>query len=147
MRKQEQRLWDRMRHCLKDKVYLERMENVVKPGRPDIDALWEGVCIPIELKSLQQYPQRATTAVLGGKGLNQNQLNWWLQWRRWGGRGLILIGIANDLLIVPAAYSDEVNTFTQSQLNEYQGQWLDVLNAIKQESQCVRNRWLISAPR
>lgn len=140
MRKQEQKLWDRMRHCLKDHVYLERVENVVNPGRPDVDTLWEGIVLPIELKALENFPKRLTTPVLGDRGLNQNQLNWWLNWRRWGGSGFIVIGISGALCAVPAKYSDEVNDFNHLHLLNFQTTWQDLITQIKRESACLRNR-------
>lgn len=140
MRKQEQKLWDRMRHCLKDHVYLERIENVVNPGRPDVDALWDGVVMPIELKALDTFPLRPTTPVLGGKGLNQNQLNWWLNWKRWGGIGFIVVGVAGELFAVPAKFSDDVNGWTRWQLSDHKVTWQELIAQIKQEAACLRKR-------
>jgi hypothetical protein len=140
VRKQEQKLWDRMRHSLKDQVYLERIENVVNPGRPDVDVLWNGIVLPVELKALENFPLRPTTPVLGGKGLNQNQLNWWLNWRRWGGSGFIVVGIAGELFAVPAKFSDDVNGFNQQLLGYFKVTWQELITQIKQESQCLRNR-------
>lgn len=140
MRKQEQKLWDRMRHCLKDHIYLERIENVVGPGRPDVDTLWAGIVLPVELKALAVFPQRPTTPVLGGKGLNQNQLNWWLNWKRWGGSGFILVGAAGELFAVPAKFSDDINNFNLQQLATYRTTWPEFITQIKQEAACLRNR-------
>lgn len=140
MRKPEQKLWDRMRHALKDQIYLERIENVVNPGRPDVDALWDGIVLPIELKALENFPQRSGTPVLGTKGLNQNQLNWWLNWRRWGGSGFIVIGIAGDIFAVPAKFSDEVNYFNHLHLINFQTSWQELITQIKQEAVCLQRR-------
>lgn len=140
MRKQEQRLWDRMRHALKDQVYLERMENVVNPGRPDIDAVWEGVSLPIELKAIEEWPVRAATPVLGGKGLNQNQLNWWLNWKRWGGSGFIVVGVGAELFAFNAQHSDELNNFSRDCFSMHRITWVDLISLIKEESKCLRNR-------
>lgn len=141
MRKLEQKLWDRMRHSLKDHVYLERVENVVHPGRPDVDTLWDGIVLPIELKALDTFPKRRETPVLGRKGLNQNQLNWWLNWRRWGGSGFIVIGVAGDIFAVPAKFSEEVNSLTRQNLYDYhEVTWQELITKIKQESACLRNR-------
>lgn len=140
MRKQEQKLWDRMRHSLKDHVYLERIENVVNPGRPDVDTLWDGVVLPVELKALETFPKRDATPVLGGSGLNQNQLNWWLNWRRWGGSGFVVIGIAGELFAVPAKFSDDVNYFTRSQLANFKTTWQELIKQIKQETTCLRKQ-------
>lgn len=140
MRKQEQRLWDRMRHALKDKIYLERIENVVNPGRPDIDALWAGIVLPIELKVADGWPMRDATPVLGRKGLNQNQLNWWLNWKRWGGSGFILVGIQGELFSIPATLSDQVNQMNHQRIRGYRTTWLGFIEQIMQESKCLRNQ-------
>jgi len=140
MRKKEQKLWDRMRHCLKDKVYLERIENVVSPGRPDVDAMWEGVILPIELKALEAYPKRPSTPTLGRRGLNLNQMNWWLNWRRWGGSGFIVVGVEMDLFAVPGVFADEVNSFTKDQLWEYKVSWVQLIQEIRKEIECLRNQ-------
>lgn len=141
MRKQEQKLWDRMRHALKDQLYLERVENVVNPGRPDVDVLWRGIALPIELKAAESFPQRPATPVLGGKGLNQNQLNWWLNWQRWGGSGFIVIGVAGDIFAVPAKFSEAVNNLTRQHLYDYhEVTWQELITQIKKEVECLRNR-------
>lgn len=141
MRKQEQKLWDRMRHSLKDQVYMERVENVVNPGRPDVDTLWDGIVLPIELKALDAFPKRPMTPVLGGAGLNQNQLNWWLNWKRWGGSGFIVVGIEGQFLFaVPAKYSDQVNNFNRLELSNFVVTWQELITQIKQEAVCLRQR-------
>ena len=140
MRKKEQKLWDRMRHCLKDKVYLERVENVISPGRPDVDAMWEGITLPLELKALEQYPVRTSTQVLGREGLNQNQMNWWLNWRRWGGSGFIVVGVEMDVFAVPGILADEINGFIHDQLLEYQVTWVQLIQEIKREAKCLQNQ-------
>jgi hypothetical protein len=140
MRKQEQKLWDRMRHSLKDHVYLERIENVVNPGRPDVDALWDGIVLPIELKALETFPKRPMTPVLGGAGLNQNQLNWWLNWKRWGGSGFIVVGIEGEVFAVPAKFSDEVNDWPREKLAWHRVSWQELIKQIKLEAQCLQRR-------
>ena len=141
MRKREQKLWDRMRNGLKKNLYIERMENVVSSGRPDVDTMWHGITIPVELKAAEQYPARPGTPVLGkSKGLSQNQLNWWLKWKLWGGSGFIVIAVATDVFAVPAKYSDEVNSFTRAQLWEYETKWVQLTEIIKKEATCLQNR-------
>lgn len=122
MRKPEQRLWDRMRKALGDKYYLERVENCVVAGRPDIDLMLRGIVLPIELKAAT-YPKRPSTPVLGKDGLNQNQLNWWLKWRKHGGQGFIIVGVDQDLYMVPCKYSEEVNSYTRLDLEEFLVVW------------------------
>lgn len=141
MRKPEQKLWDRMRNALKGKVYLERIENIVHPGRPDVDSMWDGIVLPIELKVVESYPKRSSSPVLGkNKGLNQNQLNWWLEWQSWGGFGFIVVGVGLYVFAVPAELSDEINGLTYSELLEHQVTWTQFIEIIRKEALCLRNR-------
>lgn len=141
MRKPEQRLWDRIRTHMSTQIYIERIENLVGAGRPDIDAMTYGITIPLELKAVERYPHLATTAVLGMKhGLNQNQLNWWLRWKEWGGRGIIVIGVKLDVYLIPAYRSEEINSLTRYQLLIYRmNSWQDGIQAIQQEAKCLQN--------
>lgn len=119
MRKTEQRLWDRMRRALNGKARLERVENVVHVGTPDLLALVNGITTPIELKAVEDYPARATTRVLGDKGLSNDQRNWHKDWQKWGGRSLIAVGVGSrDLFIIPGKRADDVNEMTAMQLAE-----------------------------
>lgn len=139
MRKQEQKLWDRMRHALKDQVYLERIENVVTPGRPDVDVMHNGITLPVELKSIPAWPRKSTTPVLGrAHGLSQNQLNWWLQWQRWGGRGFILVSVAGELFAMPGKFSEEINSCNVAHFVARRVTWAEFVLAIKQEAECVQ---------
>ena len=140
MRKKEQKLWDRMRSALKTEVYLERIENMVSAGRPDVDAMWEGIVLPIELKAAAEFPKRPSTPVLGREGLNLNQLNWWLNWKRWGGSGLIVVSVGRAVYAIPAEFSDEVNSFTSIRFLDYKVDWAELLEIIKKEITCLQNR-------
>lgn len=139
MRRNEQKLWDRMRHGLKNKVYFERVENVMVPGRPDVDTMWNGITIPIELKAVEDYPHRPSTAVLGRKGLNQNQLNWWLNWKRLHGSGFIVVGVARDIFTVPAEHSDQINSFTREDFRPFESSWQQLIQEIRKEVLCLQN--------
>lgn len=140
MRKQEQRLWDRMRRALATDLYLERVENVVSAGRPDVDVMWGGVTMPVELKTVAVWPRRASTPVLSHAKLNRNQINWWLRWRRWGGVGRILVGVGGELFAVPGEFSDHINSFTRARLLPYRVTWADFILLVKQEAQCLLRR-------
>ena len=110
MRKKEQRLWDRMRRALNGRVRLERIENVVANGTADVLALVGGVTTPLELKSVDAFPVRATTRVLGAEGLSRDQRNWHRDWQRWGGRSLIVISVGSrELFVISGGVADVVN--------------------------------------
>lgn len=117
MRKPEQRLYDRMRRALFPLIRLERIENAVGTGRPDVDALANGIFTPIELKCVAAPPVRVTTPVLGDKkGLNRDQRNWHLDWRNYGGRSLIVVGIGREVFAIGGWAADGINAMTLDDL-------------------------------
>lgn len=143
MRKPEQRLWDNMRNALGGKFYLERHENAVGFGRPDVDVMYRGVTLPVELKARENYPARTTTPILGSAhGLNLNQRNWWLTWYRCGGCGYIIIRVEHDLYCVPASVTEVVNELTESELKDYQADWKTIAGQITLTAKriCIRNQ-------
>lgn len=110
MRKKEQRLWDRMRRALTGRVRLERIENVVANGTADVLALCHGVVTPLELKSVDAFPAREATRVLGAEGLSRDQKNWHRDWHRWGGRSLIVVSVGSrDLFVLSGGIGDLIN--------------------------------------
>lgn len=115
----EQRLWDRLRKAMTGKVYTERIENLVGVGRPDVDTLIAGSFIPIELKQVKQWPARATSKVLGKKGLSQVQKNWHLQWKSWGGKSLIVVGVGLNVYAFTGDFADDLNDFCKQEFDEY----------------------------
>lgn len=117
MRKREQRLWDRMRQALNGRVRLERIENVVSNGTADVFALANGITTPMELKSVESFPVRAATRVLGASGLSQDQKNWHHEWQRWGGRSLIVISVGSrELFVISGGVADKVNEMPAHEL-------------------------------
>jgi len=110
-RRPEQRLWDRLRKVAAGKLHTERIENIVGVGRPDVDTLVAGSFVPIELKQIESWPKRASTRVLGDKGLSQVQKNWHLIWRRWGGTSLIVVGVDDEVFAFSGATADHVNEY------------------------------------
>jgi hypothetical protein len=121
MRKSEQLLWDRLKRCRDLRapmLYMERMENRLGEGRPDIDTLWRGRFVPVELKQVDAYPARSNTPVLGSRGLNQQQVNWHLSWRQHGGTSLILVGVrdAQSLYLVNGSQADDLNRLSRAEL-------------------------------
>lgn len=107
----EQRLWDRLRKAAAGRVYTERVENLVGVGRPDIDTLVNGRFVPVELKAVARWPAKATTPVLGRKGVSQQQANWHLNWRRWRGRSLIVVGVGDEVYAFCGTVADDLNRY------------------------------------
>lgn len=92
---------------------MERIENLVGVGRPDVDTLVNGSFLPMELKAVKGWPVRETTKVLGRAGLRLEQRNWHLDWSRWGGKSLIVVGIGREVFAFVGGHADAVNDFTR----------------------------------
>lgn len=119
MRKPEQLLWDRMRRNLKGSgIWLERLENVVGTGRPDIDATYDGCVTVVELKQVESFPVRATTPVLGSKGLRLAQENWWLEANKHGRRGIIIVGVGPWVYGFEGWRSEHINKLSQAEFRD-----------------------------
>ena len=115
MRHPEQRLWDRLRKAAPNRVHMERIENMVGVGRPDVDTLVKGNFIPIELKYVHAWPVRAKTPVLGEDGLSRAQKNWHLNWKNWGGTSIIVIGVADETFAFNGVTADHVNSYNKEE--------------------------------
>lgn len=120
MRLKEQRLWDRMRNNIGagHGIRLERIENMVGSGFPDVWAICNGVVRPIELKAVERAPARITTRLIpSGEGLNVDQRNWHLDWRKHGGRSFIVLGLGSGAAawhyVVSGSHGDQVNDWPQ----------------------------------
>lgn len=140
MRLKEQRLWDSMRKALTGFVHTERIENTAGTGRPDVDCLVDGLFTPVELKAVEDVPARPSTPVLGGKdGLSVAQRNWALNWRRYGGRSLVIVGVgkgaARRVFIFNGRQADEINRMSiqQMELAAIGRNWYDLINRLKGE--------------
>jgi hypothetical protein len=119
MRKAEQKLWDRMRKNLKSpELQLVRIENLVGVGAPDVDAIHKSVITKMELKAVKKLPKRDTTPVLGAAaGLSAQQKNWHLEWRRHGGRSLIIVGVDSfQFYAIEGKHHDSINDMTHTDL-------------------------------
>ena len=109
----EQNLWKRITRNLSG-VHCERFEDMTKSGVPDVQAVVAGRVTWLELKATHAYPARFFTAVLGAKGLNQDQKNWHLTHRKNGGTVCTLIGVGSyDYFLVAGEHSGDVNKWTR----------------------------------
>lgn len=118
MRLPEQRLWDRMRAALGTKLRLERVENIVSVGDPDLTVTAPGNWVTrVELKWVPA-PKRPGTQVLGRSGLSLQQRNWHLEHKRFG-VSYILVGVDAAIFTIDGALHDEVNSFIMAELREH----------------------------
>lgn len=90
MRKPEQRLYDSMKANCADGVRLERIENGVGSGAPDVHAIRLGVTRWIELKVVKR-PVRDTTPLIKNDTLRREQKAWHLSYHSAGGQSFILV--------------------------------------------------------
>lgn len=120
MRLPEQRSWDRLRKALKGTgILYNRVENAVGKGDPDIELLYEGRLIKVELKVREKGPAYPYTPVLGQKyGLSIDQRNFHRRWWEHGGESLILVTLGYRYEVQHYAFSgedaDEVNNWVRT---------------------------------
>ena len=94
---------------------MDRVENGVIEGMPDVSTTAAGIDVWIELKYVAKWPSRANTRVLGDKGLRAEQINWHLRHKRAGGRSYILMGIGKEIYLADGMYAKEVNSWVSEE--------------------------------
>lgn len=118
MRQKEQRLWDAMRRRAPKWLWLQRIENAVGEGIPDVYvASHTGRSAWVELKAPIK-PVKATTRLLGTEGLRQSQINWHIKAARMNLESYILIR-DNDgqLYLLPSAIAAQINELSALELS------------------------------
>lgn len=104
------------KHMARHGDRLERVENVVGVGTPDVNYCIDGVEGWIELKSPKE-PLRAYSKLFADNHkLNQSQRNWFLRQRNAGGRGYILICTDKRWMLIDGKHADCINKLTAAQL-------------------------------
>jgi len=111
MRKPEQRLWDAMRKNNKKQLHtinLERVENYITAGMPDVHCKYHGVECWVELK-VASLPKKEGTRVMGRKGLRIEQINWHKKHHSFGLKSYILLKTGNRLFLIANKHTESVN--------------------------------------
>lgn len=118
MRKAEQKLWDTMRNNKPRGVVLNRVENYVGEGMPDVYLRVRSLATWVELKA-PIAPKRETTRLMGDQGMRQEQINWHLQSAALNLPTWILIRDTTQrrLWVVEGRFADEVNDMTVETLD------------------------------
>lgn len=135
MRLQEQRLWDTLRRHRPPCVTLERVENVLGVGMPDVLVRATGFSTWVELKA-PNAPQRDSTRLMGTEGLRPEQINWHLVSARYELPTFVLIRDNRlRLWLLPGALADTMNDMTADELTEHSlaGMWRDVYAVLQGE--------------
>jgi hypothetical protein len=108
------------RNLAHPELLLNRIENRVGVGDPDVEALARSVYSKVELKAVDKAPARPSTPLLGDEGLNISQRNFLCKWTVRGGRSFILIGIgkgaAAEQILIDGRHFDTVNGMTLAEL-------------------------------
>ena len=97
---------------------LDRIENVVGVGTPDVNYCIDGVDGWIEMKSPKE-PVRPTSKLFKFKNnhsLNQDQMNWFLRQRNADGRAFILICTNKRWMLVEGEHADRINDMTAQEI-------------------------------
>lgn len=117
MRLPEQRLWDTMRNNKPPGIVLERVENVVGVGTPDVYVQAMNRATWVELKA-PNAPKRESTRVMGDEGLRQEQKNWHIRASRLGLPTYVLIRErrAKRLWLLEGWHADDMNEYTAMRL-------------------------------
>lgn len=129
MRLKEQRLWDRFkRNVVGTELWLNRVENRVGVGDPDVEAIAAGgIYSKVELKAVHAAPARATTALLGDEGLSVSQKNYLYRWTKLGGRSFVLIGVGQgrkaDQYLLSGDKADIINDLTLDEVQTIAEAW------------------------
>ena len=83
------------------RCHVERVENAVAVGTPDVDYCIASATGKLELKYAARHPVRDTTAVLGqSKGLRRSQIVWAARRIHAGGRVLLLVGTPDAMWLL-----------------------------------------------
>jgi len=97
---------------------IERVENILVIGMPDVNCCINGVESWIEIKSPTE-PKRQTTKLFGSNHkLSQEQMNWFKTQIDAGGYCWVLIITNHRWMIIHGKHADDINNLTISQLVE-----------------------------
>lgn len=117
----ESRFWDRLSGRLKPDFFIQRIENLVGEGVPDVFLVRRenGRMCWIELKSRASFPSRESTRVFGDDGLRPSQIAW-IHGRAVAGAPIyVLAECAKVEFLIEGVYAREFNGWTRSELEKY----------------------------
>lgn len=116
MRHAEAKLWQSVKAKMRKPCdRLDRIENGISSGAPDVNGCLSGEDVWMELKSPQRTPKRATTALMncaGNHPLLQTQINWFARQRQASGIAFILVRTEHHLILVDGTkHCDHFNSW------------------------------------
>lgn len=122
-RKPEQKLWDTMKANKPRETFMERIENGVGSGMPDVYLRKPDWQTWIELKQCN-VPARISTRMLGAKGLSQDQINWHMQHASLGLYSYVLVrDDQGGLYLLRGELADRINDMSWGDLHANSCAW------------------------
>src|SRR3954462_1625562 len=89
---------------------MDRVENLVMLGMPDINLCAEGIEVWIEMKNPTE-PKRSATPLFGSNHpLSIDQENWFIRQYQAGGRGFVLIATDKRWILMAGSEVTMINT-------------------------------------
>lgn len=118
--KPEARLWQLVRENLwRPSDRLDRVENAVISGQPDVNGCLSGEDVWVELKAPKE-PKRSTTRLMTAGGnhvLLQSQINWFARQKQAGGIAFILVRTDRRMMLVDGTkHGDRFNDMTAGEM-------------------------------
>lgn len=113
-------MYDTFRSNAPAEAWIQRVENVLVPGMPDLFVVHRRRSCWIELKAPTQRARRSSR-LLGAEGLNVDQINWHLKAASVGVPSFVLArpdGAHNFLVLLEGAHADEANTMSAEDFDE-----------------------------
>lgn len=128
----------------KDKVILygdriDRIENIIVIGMPDVNLCIEGVEAWMEIKSPKE-PKKISTPLFGSNHkLSIDQKNWFLRQKKAGGIGLILICTDQRWMLIDGCiHADGLNEYTVVELCRH-SLWNSTIPITREDAENMRN--------
>jgi hypothetical protein len=137
VRLKEQRLWDAMKRAAPKEFWLQRVENVVGDGMPDVHSCCRVSCAAsltwVELKAVTR-PKRIATRFLGNEGLRTSQISWHMKAASMSVRSFVLVRDDHKALyLVQGKFADAMNEWDLPTFESHSiaGNWKEIFGALK----------------
>jgi hypothetical protein len=139
MKKEESKDYEHFRGNVPEpKDRLDRVENIVITGMPDVNYCADGIECWIEFKHPTE-PKRATTPLFGSNHkLSQDQKNWFLRQKQAGGYCFILIATDKRWMLIDGKYADLINEKTVDELHWKYSEWCAMKPITKRQYETLR---------
>jgi hypothetical protein len=134
MRLKEQRLYDSLKRNVPRGWWLQRIENVMEAGMPDVLVTMPGRQAWVELKS-PRAKKRGTSLLLGTEGLSIAQINWHSKAVALDVLAYILVRPADtsELFLIESGHAPDVNEWSvaDAEAHRIAASWDQVMQALR----------------